>query len=311
MRIKIYIVITCLLSTIAGIFIGYQLNKPRKLDSWRVKYDLENGKCLEIHNPYIGNKIGRMILSDINSECINIDIWFNYDGSVDEFVRSTPDYCFTSKYDMKGFLTKQIVIDRKNKEYKVINLKNENNSAVVKPDGLTAVLEFNPVQDVKQKHIALILKIYNNTVANITMRNPLETVRFGGMSIPAGLQLLPNIRHCTDTSLDAPPIPRPVELLFCKITQAGLVKDMNAKEVEEKSYWSIAPKSYMVLGLVFSKFRTIQSSGPNGNPKTAKALKPGEYKLSVGGYLNLKRDADGEFGLIEIAYRNFDIKVKE
>ena len=96
-----------------GVVIGSQHYKPQKLNSFIKLFDLRNGKMLQVYDAYQGGRPSRTILYDKNNKNNYIDIWYNYDGSIDYFIKNDLENCIIVKYK-NGLLFNETIIDRKN-----------------------------------------------------------------------------------------------------------------------------------------------------------------------------------------------------
>ena len=68
---------------------------------------------LQVYDAYQGGRPSRTILYDKNNKKNYIDIWYNYDGSIDYFIKNDLENCIIVKYK-NGLLFNETIIDRKN-----------------------------------------------------------------------------------------------------------------------------------------------------------------------------------------------------
>ena len=113
LRWKIFIILAFILFFFFGVVIGSQHYKPQKLNSFIKLFDLRNGKMLQVYDAYQGGRPSRTILYDKNNKNNYIDIWYNYDGSIDYFIKNDLENCIIVKYK-NGLLFNETIIDRKN-----------------------------------------------------------------------------------------------------------------------------------------------------------------------------------------------------
>ena len=113
LRWKIFIPLACILFFFFGVVIGSQYYKPQKLNSFIELFDLRNGKMLQVYDAYQGERPSRTILYEKNNKNNYIDIWYNYDGSVDYFIKNDLENCVITKYK-NGLIFKETIINRKN-----------------------------------------------------------------------------------------------------------------------------------------------------------------------------------------------------
>ena len=113
LRWKIFIILAFILFFFFGVVIGSQHYKPQKLNSFIKLFDLRNGKMLQVYDAYQGGGPSRTILYDKNNKNNYIDIWYNYDGSIDYFIKNDLENCIIVKYK-NGLLFNETIIDRKN-----------------------------------------------------------------------------------------------------------------------------------------------------------------------------------------------------
>ena len=101
LRWKIFIILAFILFFFFGVVIGSQHYKPQKLNSFIKLFDLRNGKMLQVYDAYQGGRPSRTILYDKNNKNNYIDIWYNYDGSIDYFMdaKSNPISLYPSVYN--------------------------------------------------------------------------------------------------------------------------------------------------------------------------------------------------------------------
>lgn len=112
LRWEIFIPLACILFFFFGVVIGSQYYKPQKLNSFIELFDLRNGKMLQVYDAYQGECPSRTILYEKNNKNNYIDIWYNYDGSVDYFIKNDLENCVIIKYK-NGLIFKETIINRK------------------------------------------------------------------------------------------------------------------------------------------------------------------------------------------------------
>ncbi|OQA86148.1 MAG: hypothetical protein BWY31_01483 [Lentisphaerae bacterium ADurb.Bin242] len=115
MKLKIFILLACIVFFSFGIMVGLQYHKPQKLNSFTNLFDLRNGRMLQVHDAYQEGNSARIIVYEKNNKNNYIDIWFNYDGSIDYFIKNNLENCVITKY-RNGLLLKETIINKKDNE---------------------------------------------------------------------------------------------------------------------------------------------------------------------------------------------------